>query len=134
MSTNANVSLRRTIPLPANREELLAKKTMKSMTLNDYVDAIHVELFGVDEKYTRFLHAAWNSEAVEGALDIDDTMAAQIIKQYAIEKKIAYVMDSNLATIRHSLKVVLNRYHMSRKERAYTVAGEIIPDGDEDHA
>jgi hypothetical protein len=116
----------RPVPLPATREEMLSRKSMKAMTLNDYVDQIHVALFGVDDNYTKLLDAVYDEDAVEGSLSIDNALAAEIIRTYAGKQNVPYVAGKKLATIVKSLNVVLRRYHMSRKERAVTVGGQVF--------
>lgn len=114
------------VPLPATREEMLSRKTLKAMTLNDYVDQIHVTLFGENEEYTDLLDAVYDEDAVHGSLSIDNAFAAKIIRDYAHAQGVPYIAGKKLATIVKSLGVVLRRYHMSRKERAVTIGDEIV--------
>ena len=120
--------VKKAIPLPATREDLLARKTMRNMTLNDYVDQIHVALWGNDDypEYQKFLDAVYDEDAVEGSLSIDNAKAAEIIRTYAVNRKINYVAEKKLSPIVKALNVVLRRYHMTRKERAVTVGGEQV--------
>lgn len=122
----ANTSvLRQAAPLPATREELLSRKTMKVASLNDRVDFIHQDLWD-DPNYQRYLYACWDSQAVEGSLSADNLMAAMMIRDYARKNSDPLVADEKLAVINHSLNIVLNRYHIGRKERRVTVAGEAV--------
>ena len=117
-------------PLPATRDELLARKTMKrGPSLNDDVDRIHVILWD-NPDYQRFLNAVFDSDAVEGSCTADNFEAARMIRSYATENKdFYYVSKKNLTTLVKSMSVVLRRYHMSRHERAMTVQGETVGNG-----
>jgi len=117
-------------PLPATRDELVARKTMKrGPSLNDDVDRIHVVLWE-DPIYKGFHEAVFDSDAVEGSLAADNFKAAEMIREYAKEHKdFYYVSKKNLTTLVKSMNVVLRRYHMSRHERAMTVGGETVSNG-----
>lgn len=119
---------KKTIPLPATVEEMLSRRTMPDRrTLNDHVDDIHKALWGVDDEYRRLLDAVYDEDAVEGSLAADNYLAAKVIRDYAIKDgRNPYVAGKKLATLVKALNVVLRRYHMTRKERAITVAGEAV--------
>jgi hypothetical protein len=125
------VSRPRPVPLPSSQKELLANRKLKhEMTLNDHVDAIHVVLWE-DEEYRNLLEAVYDEDATEGSLSYDNFKAADRIREYARENtRDPYLKDRVLASIVKSLNVVLRRYGYSRKERARTVAGEIVPNED----
>ena len=114
-------------PLPATREDLLKRKTMAGgPNLNDDVDRIHLILWD-NPDYRRFHEAVFDEDAVEGSKTADNFEAARMVRAYAKEhEEFYYVGRKNLTTIVKSMKVVLRRYHMSREERAMTVAGEIV--------
>jgi hypothetical protein len=113
--------------LPVSVEDLLARKTMRAMTLNDYTDQCHVALWRAgDQKYMKLLDAVTNSDAVEGNIKIDDMLAAMRLREYAVQHQIEYLQGKKLDAIVKSLKVVLRRYHIGRKERAVMVGGEIV--------
>ena len=131
------------LPLPATRDAMIAQRTMlPHKTLNDYVDEIHIELWSVEKDvvqdgetvtvfpYRELLDAVSDEDAVEGSLAIDNAKAAEMIRDYAIEHGISYVSKKKLMTIVKSLNVVMRRYHMSRKERAVTVNGEVVGSGE----
>ena len=122
-----NVQIKPTA-LPATRDELLARKTMKrGPTLNDDVDRIHVILWD-NPDYRRFHDAVFDADAVEGSLTADNFEAARIIREYARQHdEVSYIGRKNLTTLVKSMNVVLRRYHMSRQERATTVQGEAVP-------
>lgn len=127
MTQFAQPALKTAFPLPATRQELLDRKTMRQQkTLNDHVDDIHVALWGESEDYVQLLDAVYDEQAVEGSLSIDNAKAAEIIRNYAREHKIAYVANQKLSPISKALNVVLRRYHMSRQERRVTVGGETM--------
>lgn len=111
------VSKSTTIALPRTVEALMAnrKKPMKT-TLNDQVDAIHLQLW-TDERYQALLDAVDHSGAVEGNFNIDDTYAAQMIRDHARENGVPYVANQKIATLVRALKIVMRRYGISRKER-----------------
>jgi hypothetical protein len=84
--------------------------------------------------FRKWLNACWDSEALEGAKVADDFRAADMIQAYCQRKEfpeLHYIGRKNLWTIRSSMNVVLRRFGMSRKQRAQTVAGEIVPNDDE---
>jgi hypothetical protein len=123
----ADVEKLRAIPLPSTREELLARKTMTSrLTLNDYVDQIHIVLWEKGTPYYKLLDAVYDEDAVEGSLAIDNSKAAEMIRAYAEENKIPEVATKKLATLVKALNVVLRRYHMTRQERAVSIGGEAV--------
>jgi hypothetical protein len=89
---------------------------MTNRSLNDLVEAIHIELIEND-KYRAFIAASNDAEAVEGSVLADDISAALMIRDKAKELKIDEVSVTDLATIRTALNVVLRRYDMSRNQR-----------------
>jgi hypothetical protein len=117
-------------PVPVPRD--LAKWTRKSpfsRTLNDQVEEIHRALMDQEhEDYITFLDAVHDSQAVEGSLAIDNSKAAEIIRNYALdaEHPNSYLAKQKLATIVKSLGVVLRRYNQSRVERRNTVSGQTV--------
>jgi hypothetical protein len=121
------------VPLPATVADMLARKSPTLQNLNDHVDAIHVKLFATDERYQVMLDAVHDEEAQEGSLAADNLMAAMMIREHAEAKDTSnpYVAGKKLATIVKSLNVCLRRYHMTRKERAVSIGGEVVPNGGE---
>jgi hypothetical protein len=125
--TENNTPVRlRPAPLPASVDEMLARKTMRAMTLNDYVDQIHVVLFAQNAEYGKLLDAVYDEDAVEGSLSIDNMLAAELIRKYASRNEVHYVSGKKLATIVKSLNIVLRRYHISRKERSLSIGGQPV--------
>ena len=122
----------RAAPLPATLEEMLARRPLAAnRTLNDYVDDVHKALWAAPDElqtYRNLLDAVYDEDAVEGSLAIDNSKAAEMIREYARDPAhpIPYLKHKKLATIVKSLNVVLRRYKMSRKERASQVGGEQV--------
>jgi hypothetical protein len=97
-------------------------------SLNDQVEDIHVALWD-NEEYRDLLDAVDNTEAVEGSLIADTFAAASMIRDYARANKVAAVMQAKLAAVVWSLKVVMRRYSMSRRERSAKADDGMLPDG-----
>jgi hypothetical protein len=104
-------------PLPATRADLLAGyKLKRRRTINDLVEEIIVKLWDKDQKFMRYVEAIYDSDAVEGSMAEDDTMAALIIRDTATKEK-SEVADKNLHTIKLAMKIGLRRFGVSRPER-----------------
>jgi hypothetical protein len=116
-------------PLPTKIDEW-ERKIKSERTLNDYVEDIHRMLWDNDTEYRNFLEAVWDSDAVEGSLSIDNTMAAMMIRDKAREIDGNPVGKKKLDTIVKSLGVCLRRYENSRRERRNTVKGQRVPNPD----
>ena len=116
----------RPTPLPARIDEW-ERKIKNERTLNDHVEDVHIALYDDSPDYRRLLEAVWDSDAVEGSLAIDNTMAAMMIRDKAKDMPGNPVGAKKLDTIVKSLTVVLRRYHNSRKERRHTIEGTILP-------
>ena len=99
----------------------------KNMTLNDRVEAYHRSL-EENPTYGKFLYAVYDEQAVEGSLTDDDHGAARMIRDQAVEKNDLEVANQKIASIKKALKIVLRRYHQSRKERKNMIGGQIVPD------
>jgi hypothetical protein len=113
-------------PLPTAIDDW-ERKIKHGLTLNDHVEAVHLMLWEENPEYRAFLEAVWDSDAVEGSLSIDSTMAAQILREKAKAIDGNPAARKNLDTLKKSLGVVLNRYGNSRKERRHTVHGQVVP-------
>lgn len=98
-------------------------------SLNDLVHEAHIFLYDHDAYYKSLLEATYDVQAVEGSLAADNTLAAKVIRDYAI--KAGGILErlgrEKLASIVNMLGVVLRRYHLSRKERRYMVGGQQVP-------
>ena len=128
----ANITNFATVPLPVTREDLLARKTMASQpTLNDHVDEVFSVLWVHDElgeQFRAFCIAGADDEAVEGSTRADDQEAARMIRQFASDHGNKYLAAKNLTTLARALHVVARRYHMTRREMAERIGGEVEPD------
>ena len=119
------------VPLPATVEDMLAqRRTQAGRTLNDYVEDLHVKLWSTSA-YQAVLDAVYDEDAVEGSLAADNLMAAQMLRDLARKDGVPQVANRKLATIVKALGVVLRRYRLSRKERALTIGGQIVPNSNE---
>ena len=99
-------------------------------SINDHVEDVHRQLIQDKEDgkhYLAYLYACWDEQAVEGSLSCDNVMAAQMIRNWAVEHDDAHPLGrEKLSTISKSLGVVLRRYRASRKERRLLVSGEVV--------
>jgi hypothetical protein len=113
-------------PLPSTVADLEAlRKVFHQPTLNDRVDAIHVQLWATPE-YRKYLDAVYDEDAVEGSLATDNAFAAKMIRDHAVTIGDTYVAGKKVHTIVKAMRVVLRRLQISREERAREVAGQII--------
>lgn len=120
----------RPTPLPARLADW--KRNIKiDRTLNDHVEDIHCMLLASDdegERYRALLDAVYDEDAVEGSLAVDNTLAAQMIRNYATDQNPHNPLATKkIATISKALGVVLRRYNASRSERRNTVGGVVVP-------
>lgn len=121
---------RRPDPLPARLEDW--KRNIKiDRTLNDHVEDVHCALLASDEdgdRYRSLLDAVYDEDAVEGSLSVDTTLAAQMIRNYAMDQNPKHLLaGKKIATIGKALGVVLRRYNMSRTERRNMIGGIVVP-------
>jgi hypothetical protein len=85
--------------------------------LNDNVEKILLALIEVPE-FHHLIMATKDADAYEGSLFIDDVLAAQMIRQYAVEQCYSpTVAGARLDKVVRSLRVVLRRFNMSRAQR-----------------
>jgi hypothetical protein len=105
-------------PLPETRAALLAQyKLKRKRSINDLVEEVIVELWDKNEDFMKYIDACWDSQAIEGSLEDDDMMAAQIIRNYAKENNHPEVAMQKIRTIRLSMKVGLRRFDVDRPTR-----------------
>jgi predicted polyphosphate/ATP-dependent NAD kinase len=105
-------------PLPDTSAALLAQyKLKRKRSINDLVEEVIVKLWDANEDFMKLINAVYDSQAVEGSLDDDDTMAAQIIRNYAKENKHVEVAQNNLHTIKLAMRVGLRRFGVDRPTR-----------------
>jgi hypothetical protein len=117
------VQLVQTPDLPATVGDL-QRKSLRSRTLNDFVEDVFLTLYGTDEHFMALLDAVGNADAVEGSTTADDFEAARMIRDAAPDG--SPLKAKNLTAIRNALGVVLRRYGISRRERAHLLGGEIV--------
>ena len=116
-------------PLPPTVMDLLnQRKSLRTRSLNDDVEEIHLRLWE-NPQYRALFLAIWREEAIEGSFIDDDCEAARMVRQHAIKHEVPIAKGAKLASIRHSLKVVARRYGISRKERQNMVGGEVVSTG-----
>lgn len=116
----------RPTPLPAKSDNW-QRKIKSARTLNDHVEDVHLSLWDDNPEYRQFLEAVWDSDAIEGSLSIDNTMAAIMLRDKAKNIEGNPVDKKKLDTIVKSLGIVLRRYEFSRRERRHTVEGIKMP-------
>lgn len=105
-------------PLPATRTDLLAQyKLKRHRNINDLVEEVVVKLWDNDAKFMRYVDAIYDSAAVEGSLDDDDTMAALMIRDRAGKDNHVEVAAQNVRTIKLAMRVVLRRFGIDRPTR-----------------
>jgi hypothetical protein len=119
------------IPLPSKIDDW-ARKVKSSRTLNDHVEDIHRALWDTNPDYCRLLEAVWDSDAVEGSLAIDNSLAAMMLRDAAKEVPGNMAAGKKLDTLVKSLNVVLRRYENSRRERRDTVSGQRVLNPNDD--
>lgn len=113
--------------LPTTIQELEKFRTFgPELTLNDHVEGVFKRLWE-DESFRKLLRATGDDETVEGSMATDNVVAAQMIRNHAADHTVTEITDRKLHAIVRALKVVMNRYNMSRKLRARTLGGEIVP-------
>src|SRR5262245_9599626 len=101
--------------LPQTRADLLAQyKLKRKRSINDLVEEIIVKLWVSDDDFMKYVEAIYDSQAVEGSLAEDDTMAAQIIRNFARKENHAEVGMQNLHTIKLAMRVGLRRFDVDR--------------------
>jgi len=117
-------------PLPVSVEawdEALIVKDQR--TINDHAQDIHRRLLRGEtaNQYKAYLLAVYDEQAVEGSLSIDNSKAAEMIRNRATELDANHPLASEkLATIVKALGVVLRRYEQDRRSRRQRLDGEYV--------
>ncbi|MBX8688675.1 hypothetical protein GO011_14665 [Mycobacterium sp. 20091114027_K0903767] len=107
------------------------RTSLRSRTLNDYVEDVFLVLYRDDHPdFKALLDACSDEDAVEGSMLADDYLAARMIRDAAPAG--SPIKSKKLATIRHALKVVMRRYGVSRRERRELLGGTIDHSGTEE--
>jgi hypothetical protein len=114
--------------LPESVSDLVQlRKSEAKRTLNDQVEEIHLALYDKHDKYTEYLYAVYDEQAVEGSLAADNFKAAEIIRDEARKRDNVEVARQKLATLVKCLNVVQRRYTgCSRKERRNMIGGQVL--------
>jgi hypothetical protein len=105
------------VPIPRSKDELLSRLD-SPRTRNQLVLDIVVALTESSDKFVAYISATSNVDAVEGSTRTDDKFAANEIREYAKEHRISIIADLKVDAIVPSMKVALERLHLTRKERA----------------
>jgi hypothetical protein len=123
----------RTPPLPATISDLLAgRKSLRTRSLNDDVDDIHVRLWE-DVSYRKYFEPIWREDTIEGSFIADDISAAMMVRQFAIDHDVHIAARAKLHSIVHSLHVVCKRLSISRKERQGMIGDQFIGRSDDNN-
>jgi hypothetical protein len=117
-------------PLPATVTDLLAqRKMMRSRSINDDVDEIHLKLWE-QESYRRLFTPIYREETIEGSFIADDMVAAMKVREFASKnEQFSIARSARLAAIVKALHIVARRYGISRQERQRLVGGERVNGG-----
>lgn len=121
-------------PLPTTYEGFLALRQGKVVfTLNDHTEAIIKSIYkdpALAERFQRLMYATHDEQALEGSLGTDNTLAAMMIRDKAVDIDNKEVSEQKLATLVKSMNIVMRRYQTSRKQRRNMVGGEYVaPEG-----
>jgi hypothetical protein len=112
--------------LPASVVDLLAqRKSLRTRSLNDDVEEIHLKLWEQPE-YQKLFLPIWKEETIEGSFIADDMVAAMQVRAFAVKNAVPIASRTKLHAIVNSLHVVCRRYGISRKERQSMVGGETV--------
>ena len=113
-------------PLPETVVDLIKQRSGRfERTLNDIVEELYLRLWE-NPRFKEFLDAVTDGEAVEGSLGCDDHEAARMLRELA-RKENSPIKDKPLASFKLSLKIVMRRYQMSRKQRKLELRGAEVP-------
>jgi hypothetical protein len=116
-------------PLPATRAELDAQlKVARRKSLNDWVHELHRAIWE-DPEYSKYFHAIYHSQAIEGFLATDHTEAARYLRDYARTKGIDEVGKELLHSVEKALALVRRHYAIDVQTRQRMLDGEIVPNG-----
>jgi hypothetical protein len=122
-----------THPAPRTIAALDAGLVIKPrLNLNDRVQELYRKLTEdpneeTREKFLRLTDGVVDSQCLEGSCTADDYSVAVMIRQKAVEMDVPEVVGQNLTTLVHTLRVVMRRYGLGRKQRRFTVGGTFVP-------
>jgi len=104
--------------LPSTVADLEAQRIVqRSITLLDEVEQVLLKLFEESE-FRRHREALEPEDTVEGSIQDDDTISAQMIRKKAEEMGLMQVVNAKLHDIRLKLRGAERRVNISRKQRA----------------
>jgi hypothetical protein len=110
--------------MPTTMGELLNQYKLKSA--KSFTDAVetHFKTLFPNPEFQEYLKACFNEESVEGTTDTDDILAANMLRDAALEARDMIVGKAKLVTVKRSLKTVMKRYGMGREERRLDTPAE----------
>ena len=104
--------------LPATVTDLLNQRVVtQKPRLLDEVDAVYVALYD-DPKFKALRGEIDPEETVEGSIQDDDTVAAEMIRTKGDQMGLKLVASSQLHDIRIKMRAVERRFNASRAQRA----------------
>lgn len=116
-SINTNSKRDLVKPIPRTSQGLLAQRMMKkTVNLHDQVEQIITDLIP-DDIFFALIDAVYPEQSIEGSLTADDHEAARMIRDYAKDNGYPVVRHQKIQTLIRSLKVVLRRYDLGRRQR-----------------
>ena len=103
--------------MPANVTDLEAQRIVKrTVTLLDEVERALLALFD-DVQFRAYRGIDDPEQTVEGSPVIDDVMAAQMIREKAVDLGLEQVKAANLNVISSKLRGAERRFNADRKQR-----------------
>jgi len=83
--------------------------------INDRVEEIVARLCVADDEFRKLISAICNSQPVEGSLIADETMAAQMIRNKAMEEGLDELARLKVRAIILAMRVALRRFGIDQK-------------------
>lgn len=122
--TNHTVTYRPSAPsLPTTVKDLSEqRRSLRVRSVNDDVEDAHLKLWEIPE-YQRYFQPIWDSESVEGKIEIDYIQAAARIREFASRNALPIAASAKLDAIVKSIRVVCRRYNIDLKTRREMVGG-----------
>jgi hypothetical protein len=119
-------NIRASREVPATVQELMAQRYRpRAPTLNQEVEAIFIKLWE-DESFRALMSAVTNEESVEGLCRDDDVMASLLVRDFAKAHDIETVQGRKLSVIAASLRLVADRYGLSRRKRRISFGDDLL--------
>jgi hypothetical protein len=110
--------------VPATVADLIAqRRSGVARTLNDDIEDLHLREWP-NQEYRKLFEAVYAPDYITGDRLLEDGEAARMLKQRAIEDGgYPRVANGKLKVLILALRVVMNRYHLGRLERARMIGG-----------